>query len=66
MNFSFYVDGLLVLGALRLALKPTIKFQTLFDVIKQLFRRFSRTWPAFAVVTLFIATVYDRLGEGKI
>ncbi|KAI6241539.1 Nose resistant to fluoxetine protein 6 [Aphelenchoides fujianensis] len=46
-NFSFYIDGLLALGALRLALKPAVK-----------------TWPAYAVVTLFITTVYNRLGEG--
>jgi hypothetical protein len=42
MNFSFYVDGLLVLGALRLALKPSDKFATFFELLKQLFRRFSR------------------------
>lgn len=43
MNFSFYVDGLLVLGALRLALKSPDKFATFVDLLKQLFRRFARS-----------------------
>lgn len=42
MNFSFYVDGLLALGALRLALKPSSTFETFSDLLKQLFRRFAR------------------------
>ncbi|KAI6187919.1 Nose resistant to fluoxetine protein 6 [Aphelenchoides besseyi] len=64
MNFSFYVDGFLALGAMRLALKPAAKFSTIGGVITQLLRRFSRTWPAYAVVTLFLTTAYNRLGEG--
>ncbi|KAI6176961.1 Nose resistant to fluoxetine protein 6 [Aphelenchoides bicaudatus] len=63
-NFSFYVDGLLALGALRLALKLPDKFATFGDLLKQLFRRFARTWPAYAIITLFMASTYDRLGEG--
>lgn len=42
INYSFFVDGLLALGAVRLALRPSDNFKTIKGSLQLLFRRLIR------------------------
>uniref|UniRef100_A0A915CTC2 Nose resistant-to-fluoxetine protein N-terminal domain-containing protein n=1 Tax=Ditylenchus dipsaci TaxID=166011 RepID=A0A915CTC2_9BILA len=64
INFSFHLDALLVIGALRLATKPSTDFSTVRHLMFQLGKHFLRIWPAYAFVTAFVTILYIRLGEG--
>uniref|UniRef100_A0A914DYA0 Nose resistant-to-fluoxetine protein N-terminal domain-containing protein n=1 Tax=Acrobeloides nanus TaxID=290746 RepID=A0A914DYA0_9BILA len=64
VNYSFYIDGLLALGALKFALKPLNEFKTMKLLLQHGARRLLRFWPAYAFVTVFMTFLYVRLGEG--
>ncbi|CAD5215712.1 unnamed protein product [Bursaphelenchus okinawaensis] len=64
VNYSFFVDGLLALGALRLTLKPNYAFNNIKSVGMLFANRLIRVWPTYLFITLFIVYLYDRLGEG--
>ncbi|CAD5221660.1 unnamed protein product [Bursaphelenchus xylophilus] len=64
VNYSFFVDGLLALGALRLVLKPREEFRTVNGIVLLLANRLIRVWPAYLFINFFIARIYDRLGDG--
>ncbi|KAI1729179.1 nose resistant to fluoxetine protein 6 [Ditylenchus destructor] len=64
VNFSFHIDALLALAALRLGSKHMEEFSTIRRLLLHLVRHFFRIWPTYAFIVGFIAIIYVRLGEG--
>ncbi|TKR68380.1 hypothetical protein L596_024370 [Steinernema carpocapsae] len=64
VNFSFHVDGLLVLSALGTSLLLASKINTIEDVRDQIIYRLLRVFPMYAFVTAFVWLLFIRIGSG--